>query len=218
MTVQHITWMFLHDDIDCIEKAIEVTFHDKWCSNVRHDEITDEHHAQFGQVNEHGIMRLSAMDRNQLDAGSANFQLGLAIDGCVGLETTYAIGVVAFPKEGFGNRLRSVEFTGYFLEIVAPGVETRFWCQAAEISLSADGVPVRVGNEDGGQRRQIRGVGVQCLVGGFCRVSARSRVDPDQLLPVVRDHEIVFGEFETGEHINPSGYNFGYAARRKRVT
>src|SRR5215468_11712595 len=103
MTVQHITWMFLPDDIDCVEKAIEVTFHDKWCSKVRHDEIADEHHAQIGQVNEHGVMRLSAMDGNQLDVGSANFQLALAIDGCVGLETTDAIGVVAFPKEAFLN-------------------------------------------------------------------------------------------------------------------
>jgi hypothetical protein len=103
MTVQHVTGMFLHYDIDCIEKAIEVTFHDEWRSDVRHDEITDEHHAQFGQVNEHSVMRLSAMNGNQLDAGSANSQLGLAIDGCVGLETTYAIGVVAFPKEAFLN-------------------------------------------------------------------------------------------------------------------
>src|SRR5437867_5321961 len=125
MTVQHITWMVLHYDIDCIEKAIEVPFHDEWRSNVRHDEITDEHHAQIGQVNEHGIIRLSAMDRNQLDAGSANFQLGLAIDGCVGLETTYVIRVVVFPKEALVNRLRRVEFAGYFLVLVAPGVATR---------------------------------------------------------------------------------------------
>src|SRR5215831_1373130 len=114
VTVQHITWMFLDCNIDCVEKAFEVTFHDKWRSNVRHDEITDEHHAQFGQVNEHGVMRLSAMDGNQLDAGSANCQLGLAIDGCVGLETTYEIGVVAFPKKAFLNGVRPVEFTGYF--------------------------------------------------------------------------------------------------------
>src|SRR5215472_15785687 len=210
--------MFLHDDVDCIEKAIEVTFHDKWCSNVRHDEITDEHRAQFGQVNEHGVMRLSAMDGNQLDTGSANFQLSLAIDGYVGLESTYAIGVVAFPKEAFLNGVRPVDFTGYFLVIVAPGVETRFWSQAPEISLSADVVPVRVGNEDGGQLRQIRGVGLQRLVRGFCRVGARSCIDPDQLLPIVGDHEIVFGELETGERINPSGYHFGYAAGGKRVT
>src|SRR5215471_12512439 len=103
VTVQHITWVFLHYNIDCVEKAIEVTFHDKWRSDVRHDEITDEHHAQIFQVNEHGVMRLSAMDGNQLDVGSANFQLGLAIDGCVGLETPYAIGVVAFPKEASLN-------------------------------------------------------------------------------------------------------------------
>src|SRR5215831_11060722 len=142
MTVQHITWMFLHDEIDCVQKPIEVTFHDEWRSDVRHDEITDEHHAQIGQVNEHGVMRLSAMDGNQLNVGSANFQLGLAIDGCVGLETAYAIGVIAFPEEAFLNGVRPVNFTGYFLVIVAPGVEKRFWSQAGEISLSADVVPV----------------------------------------------------------------------------
>src|SRR5262249_24400586 len=205
-------------DIDGVEKAIEVTFHHKWRSNIRHDEIADEHHAQFRQVNEHSVMRFTAMDGNQLDAGSANFQLGLAIDGCVGLEPTYAIDVVAFAKEAFLNGVRPVEFYSYFLVIVAPGVETRCWNQAAEISLSADVVPVRVGDEDGGQLRQIRSVGVQRLVSGFCRVGARSGIDPDQLLPIVGDHEIVFGELETGEHINPPGYNFGYAARGKRVT
>src|SRR5215471_4877673 len=110
MTVQNVTWMFLHDYINCIEKTIEVTFHDEWRSNVRHYEITDEHHAQIGQVNEHGIMSLPAMNRNQLDAGSANFQLRLAVDGCVGLETTYVIGVVAFPKEAFPDRVGPVEF------------------------------------------------------------------------------------------------------------
>src|SRR5438876_2141366 len=148
MTVQHIAWMFLHDYIDCIEKAIEVTFYDEWCSDVRHDEITDEHHAQIGQMDEYRIVRLSAMDRNQLDAGSADFQIGLAIDGCIRLETTYVIEVELLPKEVFAERLGRVQFASYFFVIVAPGVEARFGSQAAKISLSADMVPVRMGDED----------------------------------------------------------------------
>src|SRR5215831_13921941 len=100
-------------------------------------------------MDEHGIMRLSALDRNQLDAGSAYFQLGLAIDGCIRLKTAYVLLVKPLPKEVFTDRLGRVKFTGYFLVIVAPGIETRFWCQTAKISLSADVVPVRMCDENG---------------------------------------------------------------------
>src|SRR5215471_2236513 len=110
MTVQHIAWMRLHDYIDCIEKAIEITFRDEWCSNVRHDEITGEHYAQVGQMNEHRIVCLSTMDRNQLDAGSTDFQIGPAIDGCIRLETTNVIEVELLPEKAFGEGLRRVEF------------------------------------------------------------------------------------------------------------
>src|SRR5258708_17864089 len=45
-----------------------------------------------------------------------------------------------------------------------------------------------------------------------------SRVDPDQLPPIVGNDEIVFGELETGERIDAARNNFGNAARRKNMT
>ena len=101
MTVQHVTRMFLYHDVDRIEQAIKVTLHDEWRTDVRHDEIADKDHAQIGQMDEHGVVRFSAVDGNQLDAGSANFQLGGMVYGCVGLKITYIIEIVAVTKEGF---------------------------------------------------------------------------------------------------------------------
>src|SRR5258708_18460485 len=45
-----------------------------------------------------------------------------------------------------------------------------------------------------------------------------SRVDPDQLPPIVGNDEIVFGELETGERIDAARNNFGNAVRRKSMT
>ena len=77
-------------------------------------------------------MRLSTLNRNQFDAGSADFQLSVVVDGFIRLEVQYVLQVEALPKEVFAERLR-VESGGYFFVIVAPGVEMRFGSQAAKI-------------------------------------------------------------------------------------
>ncbi len=71
--MQHIARIFLYHHVDCVEQALKVTFHNKRRTEVRHDEIADKEHAQIGEVNEHGVVRFSAMNGNQLDARSADF-------------------------------------------------------------------------------------------------------------------------------------------------
>ncbi len=64
MTVQHIAWIFLHHNVNRIEQTLQISFYNEWRTDVRHDEIADKEHAQIGQMDEHGIVRLSAVNGN----------------------------------------------------------------------------------------------------------------------------------------------------------
>src|SRR6266404_2970782 len=110
----------------------------------------------------------------------------------------------ALAEEVFADGLRRVDLAGYFFLIVASGIEARFRIQAAKIGLSADVVPMRMCDEDGGERRQIRRIGTERLVCRLGGVGSRPRVDPDQLPPIVGNDEIVFRELETRESIDPA--------------
>src|SRR5579859_389656 len=129
--------MFLQDDVDGIEKAVEVTLGNERRADVGHDEIADEEHTQIGQMDEYGVVRLAATNRNQFDTGPAYFQLGVAIDGYVGLEIAHVVAVEAFAEEIFRECVRGIDFAGNLFVIVAPGVEARLGSQAAKIGLAA---------------------------------------------------------------------------------
>src|SRR6267378_7741302 len=89
MSMQHIARILLYHNVDCVEQALKVAFHSKRRTEVRHDEISNKEHAQIRQMDEHGIVRLSAVNGNQLDACSANFYFGWTVYGCVRLETAH---------------------------------------------------------------------------------------------------------------------------------
>src|SRR6266404_4699205 len=169
-------------------------------------------------MDEHGVVRFSAVNGDQLNARSSDFQLGGAVYGCVRLKIPHIFKIEALAEEVFADGLRRVDLTGDFFLIVASGIEAGFRVQTAKIGLSADMVPMRVCNEDGGQLRQIRRIGTKRLVCRLGGVGPGSRVDPDQLPPIVGNDEIVFGELETGERIDAVRNNFGNAARRKSMT
>src|SRR5713101_5354434 len=137
--------------------------------------------------------------------------------GCVRLKISDIFEIEALTEKVFADGLRSVDVAGDFLLIVTSGIEAGFRIQTAKIALSADMVPMRMCDENGGELWQIRRVGPECLVCRLGRVSTRSRVDPDQLPPIVGNDEIIFGEFETRQSIDAARNNFGDAARRKSV-
>src|SRR6266436_1250645 len=137
--------------------------------------------------------------------------------GCVRLKIPDIFEIEALAEKVSVDGLRRVDLAGYFFLIVTSGIEAGFRIQTAKIALSADVVPMRMCDEDGGELRQIRRVGTERLVCRLGRVSTRSRVDPDQLPPIVGNDEIIFGEFKTRESIDAARNNFGDAARRKSV-
>ena len=112
----------------------------------------------------------------------------------------------------FRDGLGPVDLACYFFLIIASRIEAGLRIQTAKIGLSADVVPMRMCDEDGGQLRQIGGVGAQCFIGSLCGIGAGSRVYSDQLSPIVGDHEIVLRELEARECIDPAGNNLRDAA------
>src|SRR5260221_10376317 len=138
--------------------------------------------------------------------------------GCVRLKIPDIFEIEALAEKVFADGLRPVDLAGYFFLIVTSGIEAGFRIQTAKIGLSADVVPMRMCDEDGGELRQIRCIGAQRFVCRFGGVGPGSRVDSDQLPPIVGNDEIVFGKLETGERIDAARNNFGNAARRKSMT
>src|SRR6266478_9127575 len=169
-------------------------------------------------MDEHGVVRFSAVNGDQLNARSSDFQLGGAVYGCVRLKIPHIFKIEALAEEVFADGLRRVDLTGDFFLIVASGIEAGSRVQTAKIGLSADMVPMRVCNEDGGQLRQIRRIVTKRLVCRLGGVGPGSRVDPDQLPAIVGNDEIVFRELETGKRIDAARNNLGNTARRKSMT
>src|SRR5258707_7388561 len=128
--------------------------------------------------------------------------------GCVRLKIPDIFEIEALAEKVFADGLRPVDLAGYFFLIVTSGIEAGFRIQTAKIGLSADVVPMRMCDEDGGELRQIRCIGAQRFVCRFGGVGPGSRVDSDQLPPIVGNDEIVFGKLETGERIDAARNNF----------
>src|SRR5215813_6897161 len=78
-------------------------------------------------------------------------------------------------------------------------------------------VPVCVGNEDCGQRRQPGGVCSQGFVSGFRELRTRSCINPDQFTPVFGHHKIILGELETSECVDTTGNDFHNPPWKKSV-
>src|SRR5215472_13713874 len=97
MTVKQISWIFLHHDVNCIEQAIQASLFDKRCAEIRHNEITDEHHAVIRKMDEKPI------------ACSSNLNFCVAVDGCIGFETANVFQIETVPEEDLAETTGSVE-------------------------------------------------------------------------------------------------------------
>jgi len=102
MSMQHIARIFLYHNVDCVEQALKVASTANGARG-KHDEISDKEHAQIRQMDEHGIVRLSAVNGNQLDACSP-FLVRLEVYGCVRLETAHIVDVEALTEKVLRDR------------------------------------------------------------------------------------------------------------------
>src|SRR5262245_44388084 len=143
-------------------------------------------------------MSFSSLHGNELDACSPDRQLSTTIDCSVGLEAKYVVDAKAFAEEWRVENTRCGGAASDFFSVVVSRIELYARVQGTKILVPANVIPVGVRDKNGRQFRKVRRMRSQCLVGGLSRVRARARIDTDQLLPIVRHHEIVFRELETG--------------------
>src|SRR5215467_8855967 len=197
--MEQIPGILLHHDVDRIEQTLKVALLDERCAQIRHNEITDEHNALIRQVDQHCVVSFSSLHGNELDACSADLQLGATIDREVGLEAEYVIDAEAFAEEWLVENARSSGAASDLFSVVVRRIELQSGVQGTKILVPANVIPVGMRDENGRQFRQVSSIRSQCLVGSLSRVGACACIDSDQFLPIVRHHEIVFRELETGQ-------------------
>jgi hypothetical protein len=163
-------------------------------------------------------MRLTPSNWDQLEFRSADVHVRAIVDRNVWLVATNIFGAESLSEKWFAKDVRPVEFLFELFLIVASTIKLGTRVQAVEVRVTADMVPVGVGNEHSCQWRQSRRKGLQRFVCGFCGVRARARVNADQLLPVFGNHKVVFREFEAGQRVNTTGDDLCYAPRSKSMT
>src|SRR5262245_66190278 len=100
--------ILLHHDVDRIEQPLQVALHDKRCTQIGHNHVTDKHDALIRQVDQHGVVSFSSIHRNELDACSPDLQLGAAIDRNIGLEAENVVDAEAFAEEWLIKDRKSV--------------------------------------------------------------------------------------------------------------
>src|SRR5580700_11204890 len=151
--------MFFNDDVNGIQQALQIPLPNKRCSQVRHDKIAHEQNALIRQVDKHRIVSFPSLHRNQFDSSPPDLQFSATIDCDVRFEAAYIVEVEVFAEELFIEYARLIHVVSNLFLIIAPRIETQVRIQSAEIGVTANMVPVRVSDEDGGQFRQARGKG-----------------------------------------------------------
>src|SRR5262245_19024066 len=207
-----------HYHIDRIEESLHMHVLIKRRLQIRHDAVPHEHHSFVGKINQHGIMRLTPSNWDQLEFRSADVRVRSTVDRNVRFVAHNIFGPESLYEELFPEDVRPVEFLFELLLIVASPIKLGTRVQAAEVRMIAAMIPVSGSNEHGCQRRQPRRKGQQRFVCAFCEIRARARVDTNEWTPILGNDEVVFSEFEAGQRVDTTGNDLGNAPRRERMT
>src|SRR5262249_4625000 len=149
---------------------------------------------------------------------SADAQVRSIVDHNIRFVTQNIFAAESLSEELLREDVRRVEFSPKFFLIIASPIKLRTRVQAAEVGMTADMIPVRVSNEHGCHWRQSWRIGLQRFVRALCEIRSRARINSDQFVTVLGNHEVVFREFETGERVDTMSNDFANAPRRECVT
>src|SRR5262249_12000650 len=216
--VQQMLRVSAHDHAERIEKSLQIALFGEGSPEIRHDAVAHEHDPLLGKIDEHRVVRLTAPNRDQLELRSVDVQIRSIVDRDVRLVAPNVLEFETVAEKLLREDLRGVEFPLELLLIVPSPIESGTWAQAAEIRMTADMIPVRMSDEHGAERREVRRMGSQRLVSAFGKIRARARVNRDELMSTPRHDEVVFREFIAGERIDTAGNDLGDVSRRKRMT
>src|SRR4029077_17041082 len=108
VAMEQILRILLNDDINRVQQPLQIAFLNEGRTDIRHDEIADEHDAQIGQMDEHGVVSFTALHGNELDACASDLPLRAAVDGDVGLEAAHIVEIKACPEKLLAENVASV--------------------------------------------------------------------------------------------------------------
>jgi hypothetical protein len=114
------------------------------------------------------LVRFSALDGDELDAGSADRDFRFPVDDRVGLETLDVIHLEPAAEEVPAEHARRSERSRKLLLVVAARVKPWTGREAAEETVPADMIPVGMRHQHRRQFGQSRCVGAERLVRGLC--------------------------------------------------
>src|SRR5580704_18424673 len=115
--------LFIHN-FNRIDYSLKIALLRKGCPQIRHDEISHEHHALIRQIDEHGVASFSSMHGNQFNTRPPNLQVRAAVDRHIRLKAAHVVETEAFTEELLTKISRRIEVARNFFLIVAPGIET----------------------------------------------------------------------------------------------
>src|SRR5215831_16004057 len=163
-------------------------------------------------------MRFTPSNWDQLEFRSADIHVRSIVDRHVWFVAMNFLRVESLSEKRFPEDGRPVEFPLELFLIVASTIKLGTRVQAAKVRMTADMVPVGVGDEHSCQRRQSRCKGLQRFVCPFCEVRACARVNTNELTSVLGDHKVILRKFEAGKPVHTTGNDLCNAPRGKRMT
>ena len=140
--------------VDGLEHAVDASLLDEGRTEVRHQDVAGEQHAVLGQTDQQRVVGLAATRGQQLEARSADRELGRAIDAHVGTVGEHVVELEALAEEAPHDGRITSSVVRELGRVVAAADETHRVRQASEVALAADMVPVRMRHQHGGQWRQ----------------------------------------------------------------
>src|SRR5438874_1542659 len=154
VTVQQVLGVFPGDNFDRIEQPLKIALFHKRSADIRHDEIAYEHCALTWDIDQHGVVRFSALDRNQIESRSADIHSRAAINLDIRLVVANIVKAEVAAKKLTGKYAGRIELPLDLFLIVASAIKAYLWIHRAKVLMATHMIPVSMGEENRGERRK----------------------------------------------------------------
>src|SRR5262249_29499949 len=167
----------IHHHIDCIQQSLQVAILIKGGTEIRHDAIAHEHHLFFWKVDEHSIASLTAMNRDEFELRSADFNVCASIDCHIRFVACDVVDTEFLAKKLLREYPWTVKFSCKIFLIIASPVKPGLRIQSPKVPMTAHMIPVCVSDEDGCKGWQPGRICPHGFVGRLCEIRTRSSID-----------------------------------------
>src|SRR5262249_28334730 len=91
VTVQQVLRILLDHYINSVEQSLKITVLVKGRADIGHDAVTHEEHLLIGQMDEHAVLSLTTLNRDQFYSSAADRQISALVDPNVRLVAAHIV-------------------------------------------------------------------------------------------------------------------------------